>query len=128
MTEYNTLLDLLAAHPGADRDELRELAGDADRLDSEAVDDLLDDALDREDALEANEHYLIQGESPAVYGGRESDTNRKPIDYGRSEVSSRTRFSPSRSNPFHVRPRCFFSSFNRSYCSSSSNSIRTATI
>ncbi|WP_123619190.1 hypothetical protein [Halorubrum sp. CSM-61] len=58
-TEYDALLDLLAAHPGADRDELRELADAADRLDTDAVDDLLDNALAREDALEANEHYWV---------------------------------------------------------------------
>lgn len=59
MPEYNALLDLLAAHPGADRNELREVAGDDDRLDPDGVDDLLDDALAREDALEANEHYWV---------------------------------------------------------------------
>lgn len=53
MTEYNALLDFLAAHPGADRNELRELAGDDDRLDPDGVDHLLDDAL------EANEHYWV---------------------------------------------------------------------
>ena len=41
-------------------------------------------------------------------------------------VSSLTFFSPSRSKPFHVNPRCFFNSFSRSYCLSS-NSMRIAT-
>jgi hypothetical protein len=59
MSEYDALLDLLAAHPGADRDELRELAGDDDRLDADAVDELLDDALAREDALEVGDHYWV---------------------------------------------------------------------
>lgn len=27
-TEYDALLDLIAAHPGADRDEIHDLAGD----------------------------------------------------------------------------------------------------
>ena len=58
-TEYEALLDLIAAHPGADRDELRELAGDDDRLSADAVDDRLDDALARADALEANEHFWV---------------------------------------------------------------------
>ena len=59
MDKYNALVDLIAAHPGADRDELRELADDHDRLDPDAVDKLLDDALAREDALEANERYWV---------------------------------------------------------------------
>ena len=59
MSEYDALLDLLAAHPGADRDELRELAGDGDHLDPDAVDDLLDDALAREDALEVGDYYWV---------------------------------------------------------------------
>jgi len=59
-TEYDALLDLIAAHPGADRDEIHaDLAGDTDRPDADAVDDCLDDALAREDALEANEHYWV---------------------------------------------------------------------
>ena len=45
MNKYDRLLDLLAAHPGADRDELRELADDADDLNPGAVDNLPDDAL-----------------------------------------------------------------------------------
>ena len=45
--EYDALLELIAAHPGASRDELRDLAADADRLDAEDVDARLDDALAR---------------------------------------------------------------------------------
>ncbi len=55
MDKYDRLLDLLAVHPGADRDELRELADDADDLNPGAVDNLLDDAFAREDALGAIE-------------------------------------------------------------------------
>jgi len=40
-TEYDALLDLIAAHPGADRDEIHDLAGDTDRPDADAVDDCL---------------------------------------------------------------------------------------
>ena len=58
-TEYERLLDLIAAHPGASLAELRGLAGDDDRLDADAVDKLVDDALARDDALEANEHYWV---------------------------------------------------------------------
>ncbi|MFD1572499.1 hypothetical protein [Halorubrum laminariae] len=61
MTEYDVFLDLLAGHPGASRSELRELAGDTDRLDADAVDDLLDHALVREDAVEANgSHWVMR--------------------------------------------------------------------
>mgnify|MGYP005862047507 CR=1 FL=1 len=62
MSEYDALLDVLATHPGASGGELRELAGDADRaIDPNAVDDLLDDALAREDALEANgSHWVMR--------------------------------------------------------------------
>ncbi|PAU80866.1 hypothetical protein CK500_15180 [Halorubrum salipaludis] len=59
MDKYDRLLDLIAAHPGADLDELHELADDADGLDAASVDDCLDNALAREDALEANEHYWV---------------------------------------------------------------------
>ena len=58
-SEYDALLELIAAHPGASREELRELAGDHDRLDVDVVDELLDDALAREDALEASGHYWV---------------------------------------------------------------------
>jgi len=59
--EYDALLDLIAAHPGASREELRELAGDDDRLDVEVVDDCLDDALARDDALEASgPHWVMR--------------------------------------------------------------------
>jgi len=58
-SEYDALLDLIAAHPGASRRELRELAGDDDHLDTAVVDDHIDDALDREDVLEANEHFWV---------------------------------------------------------------------
>ena len=60
-SEYDVLLELIASHPGASRDELRELAGDADRFDVAVVDELIDDALDREDALEANgSHWVMR--------------------------------------------------------------------
>ena len=60
MSEYDALLDVIAAHPGASREELRELVGDDDRaVAPEAVDGLLNDALAREDVLEANEHYWV---------------------------------------------------------------------
>jgi len=57
-----------------------------------------------------------------------TDDTQSWISFSTPGVSSRTRFSPSRSSPFHVSPRCFFSSFSRSYWSSSSNSIRVAAI
>ena len=62
MSEYDALLEVIAAHPGASRKELRELAGDADRvIGSDAVDELLDDALVREDVLEANgSHWVMR--------------------------------------------------------------------
>jgi len=62
MSEYDALLDVIAAHPGASRGELRELAGDAEReIDPEAVDDLLNTALASEDALEANgSHWVMR--------------------------------------------------------------------
>jgi len=62
MSEYDALLEVIAAHPGASRNELRELAGDVDRaIDPDAVDDLLDDALAREDVLEANgSHWVMR--------------------------------------------------------------------
>ena len=59
MSEYDALLDVIAAHPGASRSELRELAGDDDHPDADVVDEHLDDAPAREDALEANGHYWI---------------------------------------------------------------------
>ncbi|VTT86240.1 hypothetical protein DM2_2278 [Halorubrum sp. DM2] len=60
MSEYDALLNVIAAHPGASRKELRELAGDAERaIDPDTVDDLLDDALAREDALEASGSYWV---------------------------------------------------------------------
>lgn len=60
-TEYEVLLDLIAAHPGASRREIRELAGDADNLATDAVAELLDDALAHEDALEANgSHWVMR--------------------------------------------------------------------
>ena len=59
MSEYDALLEVIAAHPGASREELRELASDANRLDAAVVDDRLDDELTREDALEANERYWV---------------------------------------------------------------------
>lgn len=59
MTEYDVFLDLLAGHPGASRSELRELTAADYRLDPDAVNDLLDDALVREDVLEANDHYWV---------------------------------------------------------------------
>lgn len=59
-SEYAAFLDLLAAHPGASRKELRELARDSDcAVAPDAVDDLLDDAIAREDAIEANDHYWV---------------------------------------------------------------------
>jgi len=62
MSEYDALLDVLAAHPGASRGELRELAADTEHaIDLDAVDDLLDDALAREDAIEANgSHWVMR--------------------------------------------------------------------
>ncbi|QSG01326.1 hypothetical protein AArcS_0086 [Natranaeroarchaeum sulfidigenes] len=67
--------------------------------------------------------------TPASSGAGPNDRySETTTGYSSPGVSSRTRFSPSRSNPFHVRPRCCFSSFSRSYWSSSSNSIRISTI
>ena len=62
MSEYDALLDVIAAHPGVSRGELRELAGDVDlAIDPDAVDNLLDDALAREDVLEANgSHWVMR--------------------------------------------------------------------
>lgn len=57
MSEYDAFLNLLAAHPGAARDELRELASEHDRLNAAAVDDYLNNALARKEALEANDSY-----------------------------------------------------------------------
>lgn len=60
-SEYDALLEVIAAHPGASREELRELASDANRLDAAVVDDRLDDELTREDALEANgSHWVMR--------------------------------------------------------------------
>lgn len=60
-SKYDALLEMIAAHPGASRDELRELARDGDRLDAEDVDARLDNALAREDALEANgSHWVMR--------------------------------------------------------------------
>ena len=59
-SEYDAVLELIAGHPGASRDELCELSRDRDRaLDPDDVDDLVDDALAREDALEANGSHWV---------------------------------------------------------------------
>ena len=57
--EYERLLDLIAAHPGASLDELRELAGDDDHLDAAAITEQVEEALAREDTLEANGSYWV---------------------------------------------------------------------
>ena len=59
MDEYDALLDLIAAHPGATREELAELALDVEGVDPGVVDDRLDDAVEREDAIEAGDRYWI---------------------------------------------------------------------
>ena len=60
MSEYDALLDVLAAHPGASRDELRELVRDDDRgVEVGSVDGLLDDAVAREDVVETNGSYWV---------------------------------------------------------------------
>ncbi|WP_425607722.1 NAD-dependent epimerase/dehydratase family protein [Natrononativus amylolyticus] len=65
--------------------------------------------------------YLIQGESPAVYGGRESDNCRITADAAQSGVSKSS--AAWTSIPRHVSPYLFFTSFSRSYCSSSGTSM-----
>ena len=61
-SEYDILLDVIAEHPGASRNELRVLVdGDDHAVDPDAVDNLLDNALDRGDVLEANgSHWVMR--------------------------------------------------------------------
>jgi len=57
-TEYDALLDLIAAHPGADRDEIHDPRATpiAPMLTLSTTASM---TLAREDALEANEHYWV---------------------------------------------------------------------
>jgi hypothetical protein len=75
MAEYDVLLDLIVAHPGATRDELGKLALNVEGVDPGVVDDRLDDAVERDDAIEAGGRYWIMRAGrfhPDVYDHPES--------------------------------------------------------